>query len=318
MKLPPWAALLLILILLTTGKAGRARAGVFDKVRDEARATGSDHDEPDSHEDGGKLERVRKETREERDRDDDRDDRGHRHHRRGRGDAVFTGFWFSSSHHDHHCPPAPCGSEVYTTSGLPPEEYDIAYRATFGDEFAPYPYAPGATGCLTGAVGEGKEWLGHLGLEQGLATDDVDRTGFTLFVEGESGFGANFEWHSLTEDLAGGGHDELHLGELDITYRLVESDHALVRAGLGLNWLGDRYDTDFGVNFTVGADFFPVRPIVLSTELDLGTVGDAQMLHLSGTAGWMMGRMELFGGYDYRRIGDAVIEGPLVGLRLWF
>src|SRR5690606_14440748 len=116
---------LLILMLLATGKAGRARAGVLDRARDEARATGSDHDESDSHDDasrgGGKLERVRKETREERDRQDDDHDHGHGRRRRRGGDAVFTGFWFSSHH--HHSPPQPCVTEVYTTSGLPPEEY---------------------------------------------------------------------------------------------------------------------------------------------------------------------------------------------------
>lgn len=50
--------------------------------------------------------------------------------------------------------------------------------------FAAYPYAPGATGwMMEGAVADGKEWLGHFGLERGLEVDDIDRTGVTLFTQ---------------------------------------------------------------------------------------------------------------------------------------
>ena len=71
-------------------------------------------------------------------------------------------------------------------------------------------------------------------------------------------------------------------------------------------------------NFTLRGDFAPCRPVVLSGEIDLGRLGDAEHLHLAGTAGVMLDRFEVYGGYDYRRIGDVELQGPMIGLRLWW
>ena len=32
----------------------------------------------------------------------------------------------------------------------------------------------------------------------------------------------------------------------------------------------------------------------------------------------MLDRFELFGGYDYRRIGNIELKGPMAGLQIWF
>jgi hypothetical protein len=171
---------------------------------------------------------------------------------------------------------------------------------------------------LVGPPGEGQSWSGRVGVEHGSDFADIDRTGFSFLLESESGLGIDFDWDSYAEDLAGGGHDELHVGEVDLLYRFVENEQLLFRAGLGVAWLGDAYDTNAGINFTLKADFAPCDPFVLSGELDLGTLGDAEHLHAAGTVGMMIHRCEVYGGYDYRRIGDVEIQGPMIGLRVWF
>lgn len=160
--------------------------------------------------------------------------------------------------------------------------------------------------------------MGQLQLEGGSDFDAIDRTGLGLLVESAGGLGLEFGWDAYTEDLPSGGHDELHIGELGVLYRVAETDRALVRVGLGTAWMGDRYDTDFGLNLSVRADYAPSDPFILSGELDLGRLGDAEHLHAAGTVGVTLDRCELYGGYDYRRIGDVEISGPMVGLRLWF
>jgi hypothetical protein len=50
----------------------------------------------------------------------------------------------------------------------------------------------------------------------------------------------------------------------------------MFRTGLGFNWLDDPIDTNFGFNFTYGADLFPRRPWVLSATIDWGTLGEAE------------------------------------------
>jgi len=208
------------------------------------------------------------------------------------------------------CPPP-------TVYQVPPANDYPTFPPSLGQAFASYPYASSATGCLLPARA-GKPWLGQLQIELGDGSDQVERTGVAFLLEGKHGFGVDFNWDSLTEELAAGEHDELHIGKLNFMYRLIESDRALVRAGIGVQWMGDRFDADTGVNFSIQADLFPRRPYVVSGEVDFGTIGDAETLHAAGTAGLMLGRAELYGGYDYRRIGDVEIKGPMIGLRLWY
>lgn len=212
----------------------------------------------------------------------------------------------------HTAPPAyvppPAPEPVYPS---PVEQY---FR-----QFARYPYADGCEGYMYSSDSRvGKDWAGRVQFEFGSDFDGVDRTGGAFLIETVSGWGADFAWNSYREDVPGGGYDELHIGDANLLYRIAETDHSLVRVGVGAAWLGDAYDTDFGVNFTLRGDFMPADPVVLSGELDLGTLGDAQHVHAAGTVGVMLGRAEVYGGYDYRRIGDVEIEGPMLGLRVWF
>ncbi|MCI0639159.1 MAG: hypothetical protein L0Y72_14350 [Gemmataceae bacterium] len=91
-----------------------------------------------------------------------------------------------------------------------------------------------------------------------------------------------------------------------------------MRSGVGLSWLLDRFDTDFGFNFHYGADVFPVHPLVLSGSADLGFVGNAGVAHVRGSAGVLWRNWEFFGGYDFLRIGRVELHGPMIGIRLWF
>ena len=89
-------------------------------------------------------------------------------------------------------------------------------------------------------------------------------------------------------------------------------------AGLGANVLDNPVKTRWGFNFTYGADLFLVKPLVLSLELDAGTLGKVGAFHARGTAGVLWRGWEVFTGYDYRRIGPVDLQGPVAGVRLWF
>ncbi|QDU53848.1 hypothetical protein [Aeoliella mucimassa] len=272
----------------------------------------------------------------------------HRPPTRSHGGSHF-GFFMSSqpcptppvrwSHPVHACPPVYTCRPAVTCTPAPvyvvsepavvletpaePVEYEERIVPEITEHyqwmFTRYPYElPGAGFMANTTADIGSNWFGRAQMEMGSDFDGLDRIGFGLLVEHSSGLGIDFDWDSYSEDLPGGGHDELHLGEFDLLYRVAESERSLVRLGLGTVWLGDSYDTDYGINFTLKADFAPVDPIVLSGELDLGTIGDAEHLHAAGTVGAMIGRCELYGGYDYQRIGDVELAGPLLGLRVWF
>ncbi len=186
--------------------------------------------------------------------------------------------------------------------------------------FAEFPY-DGTSGYMLSDVSpieNPRTWSARLRGELGDDFEDTTRIGGHLLVSNTSRFGVDTEWNYRREDLSGGGRDELWTGDLNLVYRFAQSEHAQFRAGLGANWLHDQTDTNFGFNFTYGADFFPAEPWVLSGTMDLGTIGHASLLHGRFTVGTMIENWELFGGYDYLSIGGVEVDGFIAGIRIWF
>jgi hypothetical protein len=110
----------------------------------------------------------------------------------------------------------------------------------------------------------------------------------------------------------------LLLGDVNLVYRFAQHEQAQFHFGLGGRLLTDDSDTDLGVNVTYGADIYPVKPLVLSTSIDFGTLGSARLFHGRATVGIICSGWEVYTGYDYLRIGSADLQGPMIGLRYWF
>ena len=161
-----------------------------------------------------------------------------------------------------------------------------------------------------------RPWTGRVHAEFGGASADVTRTGLGFAAESGGGLGIDFDWDSYQERLPDGEHDELHLGQVNVTYRVFESEGAAVRAGLGVGWLGDRFGAEAGVNFTLQAEVMPTPDWTATVDLDLGTLGDAQTQGVAGSIARRFGPCEIYGGYNYRRIGSVELHGPTVGARL--
>lgn len=183
--------------------------------------------------------------------------------------------------------------------------------------FQDFPYAIDPSGYMS-RLKSPKRWSARSTFEFGQDSYGLERTGLGLLLEHQTGAGLDFQWNSYREDLGGGVTDELHFSDINFLYRVAEHENYLVRAGLGINILGDAFETDTGINFTARLDVFPVKPIAITTEFDLGTIGDAETIHGAIRAGVMLNRFELFGGYDYRRIGSIELKGPMAGLQVWF
>ena len=86
-----------------------------------------------------------------------------------------------------------------------------------------------------------------------------------------------------------------------------------------MNYLVDSGGEDaIGFNFTYGADFYPVKPIVLSSSIDLGRLGGASLIHGRATIGVIWNRVEVYAGYDVYSVGGADLHSWITGLRLYF
>jgi hypothetical protein len=201
--------------------------------------------------------------------------------------------------------------------------------------FLPYPYAANEPGYLcrewSGALGDertasgtslsdlgARHWSGQLLLENGNDFNGLNRLNGSLVLDTSLRLGLRTNWHYFNETLDGGRHDDLLLGDTNLTFRFAQNECASLYAGLGFRALTGPGQPHWGWNFTYGADVYPIKPIVISATLDVGSLGSATVFHVRGTVGYIYERWEVFAGYDFLRIGTVNLQGPLVGVRLWF
>ena len=157
----------------------------------------------------------------------------------------------------------------------------------------------------------------RVSVEDGNDFDGLNRVGGTVFVDTISRLGVLARVNYLEEQLDA-GTDHLWLGELDLTCRFAQHEKVAMYAGVGLRVMEDRGDSHLGWAVLYGADFFPAPPVVLSVWFDAGQVGAATVTHGRGTVGMLYRGWEVFGGYDWLRIGSVDVQGPLIGVRCWF
>ncbi|MFO0970049.1 MAG: hypothetical protein U0793_31235 [Gemmataceae bacterium] len=196
--------------------------------------------------------------------------------------------------------------------------------------FPPYPYRKHYPGYCTIHPNRGEEIAEYWGptrltsistqvtLEDGNDFRGVNRLGGVFVLDTTCRLGIVAHWDWFNERLACGRHDNLAIGDVNATVTFARTHWGEMRTGLGFRWLADGDRGDFGVNFHYGGDFFPVRPVIISTSFDWGTIGDASFVRLHGTVGVNYRHLEIFTGYDYMRIGRVELQGPLVGLRFWY
>ncbi len=187
--------------------------------------------------------------------------------------------------------------------------------------FSRYPYEHGVDGYMVVAPGLPRGKRTHslqICSEYADDFDKVSRMGTRVLLDSTSRWGIDSEFNYWRESLAPGQHDDLWTGDANVVFRFAQSGWLQVRAGLGMNWLADDTASDFGVNLTYHADLFPVRPWIVSMELDVGSLGDETLVHGRVTSGLQWRFSEIFIGYDYYEVDQTELNGLVSGLRLWF
>ncbi len=159
--------------------------------------------------------------------------------------------------------------------------------------------------------------LFRLRFEAGSNFDEVSLVGGQILWDTPVRFAIDTEYNYRHEELLF-GDDDLWTGDANIVYRFAQSSRMQMRSGIGFNWLSDSSETDIGFNFTYGGDFLPKDPFILSLESDLGSLGGETLVHGRATLGVNYEHTEIYGGYDYFRIGSQDIGSVVFGLRFWF
>jgi len=136
--------------------------------------------------------------------------------------------------------------------------------------------------------------------------------------------GRILEWGGTAHGLVRAeDHDSLAYGTSTLALPLV-AKRLSMRVGGGIRYaLRSRVpqagvDTfALGWNVTTGADYFPLRPFVLSSRIDVGRLPTGWVAHWRGSVGVMLRGVEVLASADYLLSGQARIGGPMLGFRLW-
>ena len=164
----------------------------------------------------------------------------------------------------------------------------VVPRAMLGDDgkkgfYPDYPYHNASCGIVFKEESPGvHNSLIVLQTMYGTDFDQLDHANGRLFADMDVRLGIDTEFFYRREDLPA-GNDELWHGDFNMTWRFAQNEHWQLRAGLGVNWLADRFDTNAGLNTTYGFEWFPRDPIVVSSLIDWGRVGSSSVFHFRST-----------------------------------
>lgn len=198
----------------------------------------------------------------------------------------------------------------------------------FPGKFTTYPYAEGWKGQMQTGPGKLKyedvvpnSWENLMTMrasfEEGNNFNGINRLGITFLADTTSRFGIGGGVH-LYEENHQNCFDRLAIGDINVLFRFAQSNKTQFRAGVGTRFLSDQTRTDWGVNFVYGFECFPREPFSLGAQVETGTLGNAWVFRATGRIGLVWKYSEVYAGYDYLQIGNTVLQGPMVGLRLWF
>lgn len=215
----------------------------------------------------------------------------------------------------------------------------LAVGDRYGRPFAfdSHPYASGYDGFVhvggrstpMAAAGQGgRSLLGRgaamqLAVEGGWLDPTLQRIGLSARISGAHRFEIETSWAGYQELLgpldrqSGRVIDALWLGDVNVTWLHAVGESVQFRSGLGLRTMVDAGETSWGVNATYGMDLFPFRPLVVSASADLGTVGSALYRGARVTLGFMIGAVELYGGWDGAWVDEIALGGGVFGVRGW-
>ena len=121
----------------------------------------------------------------------------------------------------------------------------------------------------------------------------------------------------LMEPMAGGTIDRSSFGSAHLGIRFAQSEHVQFRSGLGYQQYADQAGIEPGIDFFYGVEAELGAHLILDVSANLGSAGHALVGQAHAHLGVMVGRFEMYAGYDHVSIGDVPLGGPAVGIQAW-
>jgi hypothetical protein len=156
----------------------------------------------------------------------------------------------------------------------------------------------------------------EIGAEAAIGVDeDVIRSGLHARALFPYRLGLDTSWSWYRE--LHGAEDQLGMGREHLNFRFAESSHVQFWTGIGPQHLVDSRGWVHGFDVTWAFQAFPVKPVVVTAEGSLGTLGNAFAPGVRGELGIMLNRFEVSAGYEQRWVGPEGLGGPFVSLTAW-
>ncbi|MBN2717993.1 MAG: hypothetical protein JXX14_19245 [Deltaproteobacteria bacterium] len=165
--------------------------------------------------------------------------------------------------------------------------------------------------------------------------DNVHLSDVRLAVDGASMAGVQLRWTEFYEQVDS-ELDTTFLMDLEFRVPVVTEHRGLFRLGVAGLLMHHKNDTDadgemtmhhtndtnIGGFLSAEVRLFPVQPLVLGADLQIGYISKAAYIRAESTAGAILGPVELYGGYQAQLFlgehNSIISQGPGGGLRLWF
>ncbi len=164
---------------------------------------------------------------------------------------------------------------------------------------------------------EEKKVGGRVGVIQEKDFHGMSLTRVPMILNTSYRVGLQGSLNYLSEQLDGNKLDRLSLHDINLVLQFAENRFMQMRSGLGRRFLSGGAHEE-GLNFIYSIDVFPVRPLLVSSTFEVGTIGKTVVRRFSANAGFIYNRIELNAGYDILTIGGTVLKMPNIGLSLWY
>lgn len=154
----------------------------------------------------------------------------------------------------------------------------------------------------------------QLQLDLGQDRDGLYRGTLGGSIDGVQGFGLETRVTRWIEPLPEGS-DGTWIGDLNLRYALILLPAVQLRLGLGPRFQWDSTSKSAGANVTAGIELYPVWPLVVRLDADVGNLGEALVFESQASVGVLLWRAELLAGASTLHIGAVAFDSVFAGIR---
>ncbi len=159
---------------------------------------------------------------------------------------------------------------------------------------------------------------GQLFADLGQDGDGLTRVTLGGVIMTNDLFGLDSRWTYWSETLDDGSMDGLWMGDVNVHLQLLTLPAFQWSVGAGPRALTDGDGGSAGINLTSRVELYPVAPLVLRAEGDVGTLGTALAWESRNSVGLLWQHVEFCGGYDFLRVGELNFDSWFGGVRAHF